>query len=81
MKYLSLVEIQFIIDTFLRFSKQITPSVKIKAVKDDPDDDKFLECAVTAKADYIISGDPDLLNLKEFKKIKIVSPTQFIKLF
>ncbi len=79
MKYLSLVEIQFIIDTFVRFSTQIESAVKIKAVKDDPDDNKFLECAITANADYIISGDPHLLNIKEFRGIKIVSPAQFIR--
>jgi putative PIN family toxin of toxin-antitoxin system len=44
---------------------------KINAVKNDPDDNFILECAVSAKADYIVSGDSDLLSLGHFRKIKI----------
>ena len=51
---------------------------KIKAVKNDPDDNRILECAVSAKADYIVSGDSDLLTLRNFKKIKIESPSDFL---
>jgi hypothetical protein len=80
-KYLNSIERQFMLDTFTRFSKQVKPTIKLQEVKDDPDDDKFLECAVTAKVDYIISGDPHLLNIKEFRSIKIVSPAQFLKSF
>jgi putative PIN family toxin of toxin-antitoxin system len=51
---------------------------KINAVKNDPDDNRILECAVSAKADYIVSGDSDLVTLKNFKKIKILSPGNFL---
>jgi len=53
---------------------------KITVIKDDPDDNRILECAVSAKADYIVSGDSDLLSLKHFKKIKILSPSDFLHL-
>ena len=43
----------------------------IKACRDDKDN-KFLECAILAKADYIVSGDEDLLVLKKYENIKIV---------
>lgn len=46
----------------------------------DVKDDKFLACADEAKADYIITGDEDLLALKEYQGVKIFSPRQFIKL-
>ena len=46
----------------------------------DAKDDKFLACAVEAKADYIISGDEDLLDLKEYEGIKIVTPRQFLEI-
>jgi putative PIN family toxin of toxin-antitoxin system len=49
----------------------------IKACR-DPKDDKFLELAVTAKANYIISGDSDLLVLNPFKSIQIVTPAEFL---
>ncbi len=51
---------------------------KINAIKSDHDDNRILECAVSAKADYIVSGDSDLLSLKNFKKIKIFSPSDFL---
>ena len=47
-------------------------------VTEDPDDNMLLECALEAKADYIISGDEHLLKLKEFKGIKIVSVKDFL---
>ena len=43
----------------------------IKACRDDKDN-KFLECAILAKADYIVSGDEDLIALKKYENIKIV---------
>jgi putative PIN family toxin of toxin-antitoxin system len=46
----------------------------------DKKDNKFLECAENAKADYIISGDEDLLSLKEFHGIKIVKTSKILEL-
>lgn len=51
---------------------------KIDLEIDDSDDLKFIECAVAGKADYIISGDKHLLNLKEYNDIQIISPSGFI---
>jgi hypothetical protein len=39
----------------------------------------FIECAVAADAKYIISGDRHLLNLKVFKGIRILPPTEYLK--
>lgn len=43
----------------------------------DPDDDKFIDCAVEADCVYIVSGDKDLLVLKEFQNIEIVTVAEF----
>ena len=43
----------------------------------DPDDNKFIECAVDAKALYIVSGDNDLLDLKEYDEIRIITAKEF----
>ena len=48
-------------------------------IKEDPSDDKFIECAVNAKADYIISGDKHLLKLVGYKGIKIVRTSFILK--
>ena len=45
----------------------------------DPKDNKFLELSLEVNADYIISGDKDLLELKEFQGTKILKPTEFIE--
>jgi len=45
----------------------------------DPKDNMFLELAVSAKADYIITGDKDLLELNPFKGIRIISPKEYVE--
>jgi len=77
-KRLSLVEIEFIMDNYRRFSEKIGPKISITE-SEDPDDNKFLECAVEADVDFIISGDEHLLKLKEFKGIQIVTPAEFLR--
>lgn len=52
-----------------------------KIVGRDTKDDKFLACGVEGKVDYIITGDEDLLVLKLYQGIKIVSPREFIEIF
>jgi len=47
----------------------------------DPDDDQILSCALSAEADYLVTGDMDLLELKEFHGIKILTPGAFELLF
>lgn len=46
----------------------------------DRKDDKFLELAVNGKADYIITGDQDLLVLHPFRNIEIISVSEYLKL-
>jgi len=54
----------------------VETSTNVKASR-DPDDDKFIECALDAKALYIVSGDKDLLDIKEFEGVKIITAAQF----
>jgi uncharacterized protein len=56
----------------------VEPQEKINIVKDDPDDDKFIEAAISGKADYIITQDKHLLKIKEFREIKILTPRDFL---
>lgn len=57
----------------------VTPGRKLQEViSRDITDDKFISCAVEAQADYIITGDNDLLELKEYEGIKIVAPREFL---
>lgn len=51
-----------------------------KMVDRDVKDDKFLACAREAKANYLVTGDDDLLVLKQYKGIKILKPREFTNL-
>lgn len=53
-----------------------TPNIEI--VKDDPDDTKFIECAVALDSKIIISGDKHLKNIKKYIDIEIMSPKAFL---
>ena len=44
----------------------------------DPDDDKFLEVAINGRADVVVSGDGDLLELNPFRGIAILSPAAYV---
>ena len=53
-----------------------TPNLKI--VEKDPDDNKFIECAVALNSKFIISGDKTLQEIKDYMGIKLQSPKQFL---
>jgi hypothetical protein len=57
-----------------------TKTPKIKIIKKDPGDDKFIECAVALKADAVITGDGEVLAVKEYMGIKILTPQQFLEI-
>ena len=46
----------------------------------DPDDDKFIDCAVSGSADFIVSGDDHLLDLKSVLNVTILKPNSFLEL-
>lgn len=71
-------QIDQVIAEMKSFATVVKPKQKLTIVKDDPDDDKFLECAKEAGAEYIISADPHLLNLEQYAGIQILSPSEFL---
>ena len=74
---LSKAETDQILIDFSTFTNNIKVTSKIKIIESDPDDNKFLECGVNAKVNFIISGDKHLINLKKYKTIQIVNPSDF----
>jgi uncharacterized protein len=60
-------------------ARTITPTVQLDVVKEDPPDNRILECAVTAAADYIITGDKDLLRLRRYDSINIITVREFLE--
>jgi putative PIN family toxin of toxin-antitoxin system len=59
----------------------VRPSQSVQGICRDPDDDAILACALGAGADYLVTGDMDLLELKIYKGIRIVTPRDFELLF
>ena len=57
----------------------VLPEESIHVVEADPSDNKFIEAAVAGQADYIVSGDNHLLDLKEYKGISIITPRAFLE--
>ena len=55
------------------------PEEKITVCR-DPADNIILECAVSGKADFIVTGDKDLLTLKSFRKVPIITPKKFLEI-
>ncbi len=60
----------------LPFFEVIEIKEKVRGVCRDPHDDKFLSVAVSAKAAWIVTGDKDLLELRSYKSVKIVTPKE-----
>lgn len=56
----------------------VEPTEEINIVKEDPDDNKFIEVAVAGQAKYIVTQDKHLLKLKEFEGIKILKPKEVL---
>ena len=57
-----------------------SPHTKISVCR-DPDDDKFLACALDSSSYYIVSGDKDLLDMKHYQGVTIVTAADFCKRF
>ncbi len=56
----------------------VEPHETLHVIARDPDDDRVLECAVSGKADVIISGDRDLLDLKQYQGVPIMRVREFL---
>ena len=52
---------------------------QVKRIKDDPTDNMFLACALEGKADYIVSRDPHLRDIKHYQRIQIIDASTFME--
>ena len=58
----------------------VQPKNKVSVIKENDDDNRILECAIEGRVQYLISGDrKHLLPLREYQRIKILSPAEFLK--
>lgn len=61
-------------------SEFVMPRVTVNAIPEDPDDNKFLACAVEGDADYIVSEDHDLRRLEKYDSIDVLRKYEFLHL-
>lgn len=71
--------IRKLMDILMTYCHIVDVTSKFDAVRDKKDN-KIIECAFDGKVDYIVTGDPDLLILKEFKEIRIVKAKEFLEM-
>lgn len=71
---------QVLIDLIQSDAVYTSDDLALPGASRDPKDDKFLACAVEGGADYIVSGDGDLLALENFRGVAIVRPADFVRL-
>jgi putative PIN family toxin of toxin-antitoxin system len=60
-------------------ARMVQPVKKIRLFKDDPDN-RILECAVSGRADAIVTGDKEILKLGEYEEIKIISLKNYLEM-
>ena len=73
-------EIRKVLGNLREYGEMVPGELALKVVIDDPDDDKFLIAAVEGRADYIVSGDPHLKDLSNYRGTAIIPPVQFAML-
>jgi putative PIN family toxin of toxin-antitoxin system len=71
-------EIDENINYLFQFASIVEPKEKVSVIKDDPDDDRILECALSSQSNYIVTQDNHLLKINEFRGIKIINPKDFL---
>jgi putative PIN family toxin of toxin-antitoxin system len=64
----------------LPFFEIVETTVEVNGVCKDPDDDKFIACALAGSADFIVSGDKDLCDIAKYKSVKIVRASDLLKI-
>lgn len=64
------------LDDIISQCNLISPTQKVTVCR-DPDDNKFIECALEGKCLYIVSGDNDLLDLKSYEDVEIITVADF----
>jgi putative PIN family toxin of toxin-antitoxin system len=66
-------------EELLPFMQTVRVRGRLTVVRRDPDDDKFLECAVAGRAGYLVTGDRDLRELGSFRGITILTAGEFLE--
>jgi putative PIN family toxin of toxin-antitoxin system len=73
------IDIEPIIELFIIFGELVETKGISETICEDPDDNKFIECAIASQSKLIVSGDKHLLNISGYKDIEVLKPHKFVE--
>jgi len=74
-------QIEEAVKQIISLGEIILPKVRLSVIKEDPEDNIVLECALAGRVNYIVSGDKHLLYLKKFQGIPIIKTSEFLRIY
>ena len=80
LRFLSQTQVREVLALLPHIVITVEPEERIAVVRRDPSDNRVLECAVAGEATHIVTGDKDLLDLKSFRSIPIMTPAVFLRI-
>jgi putative PIN family toxin of toxin-antitoxin system len=70
-----------LIDDLRNFATMVDPQQELSVVQADDSDNRYIECAIESGANFVVTGDPHLLDIGEYQGIPILTPAIFVALF
>ena len=67
-------------EDILVLAELVPGEYQVAGISTDPDDDKYIAAAIEGRAAFVVSGDPDLLNVEEHQGVRFVTPRRFLDL-
>lgn len=79
--FLDRARVRELLSTLKKRALWVVPEISVDGVALDPADNAFLECALAAKADFLITGNIKHFPIKKFHHIRIATPAEFMNFF
>lgn len=80
-KYLDQAAIKRTLARLKKNALWVCPKTTLETIKDDPEDNKFLACALESQADFLVTGNTKHFPFREFHMTRIVTPGEFVQVF
>ena len=78
-RWMTVEEVAELLQALAQGSMVVSGRSKVKASR-DPDDDKFLAAAIEAEARFVVTGDRDLLDIRRYRNVRMITPARFLRI-